>query len=352
LKSSDILRAWGKILAGRIPSLSVEITRECPLSCPGCYAYGANHLGVAQGLRNLKDSRGDELVEGILRLVDRYRPLHLSLVGGEPLVRYREITALLPSLEQRGIHTQVVTSAVRPIPEEWRGARKLNIVVSIDGLRPEHDARRAPATYDRILRHIRGHRITVHCTITRGMTATAGYLREFVESWRSRDEVKKIWMSIFTPQLGEENPESLPHDVRARVLDELLSLKGEYPCLELPDGLLESYRFPPADPRKCIFSRTTRTISADLSKEITPCQLGGTPDCRQCGCIAAAALQAVGRHRLWLGIRVGWIYETSCAVGRRIDTLRQALAECPEVSGERQPEIPDHKMLLADCSEN
>lgn len=325
VRTSDILCAWRRILAGRLPSLSVEITRECPLSCPGCYAYGANHLGPAGRLENLQDLRGRELVDGILRLVDRYRPLHLSLVGGEPLVRYREITTLLPFLEQRGIHTQVVTSAVRPIPEEWRAARRLNIVVSIDGLWPEHDARRTPATYDRILRHIRGHRITVHCTITRQMTARAGYLGEFVEFWSSRAEVQKIWMSLFTPQLGEKSLEILPPNVRERVIEELCALKSAYSSLELPDGLLESYRHPPADPGSCIFSRTTRTISADLESAITPCQLGGKPDCRQCGCIASAALEAVGRHRLWPGMRVVSIYEASCAFGRRIDSLRRAM---------------------------
>ena len=31
---------------------------------------------------------------------------------------------------------------------------RLEIVVSIDGLQPEHDVRRAPATYDRIVKHI------------------------------------------------------------------------------------------------------------------------------------------------------------------------------------------------------
>jgi hypothetical protein len=36
----EIMSAWGKILGGKAPMLSIEITRECPLSCPGCYAYG------------------------------------------------------------------------------------------------------------------------------------------------------------------------------------------------------------------------------------------------------------------------------------------------------------------------
>jgi hypothetical protein len=35
---------WGRVLAGYAPALSIEITRECPLQCPGCYAYGEDHL--------------------------------------------------------------------------------------------------------------------------------------------------------------------------------------------------------------------------------------------------------------------------------------------------------------------
>ena len=49
----------------------------------------------------------------------------------------------------------------------------LNIVVSIDGLQPEHDQRRKPATYARILESIRGHQVTVHCTITGQMMKRA-----------------------------------------------------------------------------------------------------------------------------------------------------------------------------------
>ncbi len=45
MKTSEILRAWCKILKGERPSLSIEITRECPLRCPGCYAYDDAHLG-------------------------------------------------------------------------------------------------------------------------------------------------------------------------------------------------------------------------------------------------------------------------------------------------------------------
>ena len=95
-----IVRAWGKILAGYQPNVSIEITRECPLTCPGCYAYGDNHLGGTLTLRELNDRKGQDLVDGVLSIVRRYKPLHVSLVGGEPLVRYRELDTLLPRLAQ------------------------------------------------------------------------------------------------------------------------------------------------------------------------------------------------------------------------------------------------------------
>jgi hypothetical protein len=46
-----VMQAWGRILSGRRPNLSVEITRECPLRCPGCYAFGDHHLGSDVTLR-------------------------------------------------------------------------------------------------------------------------------------------------------------------------------------------------------------------------------------------------------------------------------------------------------------
>src|SRR6186997_1804982 len=93
--SGRLLTAWGRILTGHHPLLSIEITRECPLTCPGCYAYGGDHLGGGVTLRELRDFKGDELVSGMLSLIDRHRPLHVSIVGGEPLVRYRELNQIL-----------------------------------------------------------------------------------------------------------------------------------------------------------------------------------------------------------------------------------------------------------------
>lgn len=319
-----IIRAWGKILTGRRPNLSIEITRECPLRCPGCYAYGDEHLGGGQTLRNLSDRKGQPLIDGILDVVDRLKPLHLSLVGGEPLVRYRELDVLLPQLAERGIYVQVVTSAVRPIPPSWAAIRRLQICVSIDGLQPEHDARRTPATYDRILKHIEGHHITVHCTVTRQQTARHGYIEEFVRTWSDNPNVRSIWLSLYTPQVDEESPERLMPDDRRRVVGTLRDLRERYPKLQMQRQLLDAYLEPPASPGECIFARTTECLSADLTTRITPCQFGGAPDCANCGCMASAGLAAVGRHRLGGIIPIDALFNGSIRVGEVIRSLRTA----------------------------
>jgi MoaA/NifB/PqqE/SkfB family radical SAM enzyme len=319
-----IISAWGRILTGDIPAMSIEITRECPLHCPGCYAYGDNHLGGEVTLRQVRDFKGQELIDGVLSLVDRHRPLHLSIVGGEPLVRFRELDILLPILAQRGVYTQLVTSAVREIPRHWHGLRRFSIVVSIDGLQPEHDVRRAPATYDRILRHIAGHKITVHCTATRQLTARPGYFDEFLAFWSARTEVEKIWISLYTPQIGEISDERLRPSDRERAVADLLALRVRYPKLALPKGLIEVYANPPDSPDECVFARTTRVISADLTTRVTPCQFGGAPDCSNCGCIASAGLAAVARHRLFGFIPVGSIFNNSFKLGQRVKRLRPA----------------------------
>jgi MoaA/NifB/PqqE/SkfB family radical SAM enzyme len=319
---NGIIPAWGRILQGYTPALSIEITRECPLHCPGCYAYGDDHLGGAMTLREVRDLKGDALVEGVLALVDRHRPLHISIVGGEPLVRYKELSQLLPRLAARGIHVQVVTSAVRQIPLEWASLPHFSIVVSIDGLQPEHDARRTPATYERILQHIVGHRITVHCTVTRQQINRAGYLEEFLRTWSDQPETRKIWISLYTPQRGEISDERLRPADRARAIAELRALRVQFPKLEAPNGLIDVYANPPQSPAECIFARTTTTVSADLQTRITPCQFGGSPDCSNCGCIASAGLAAVARHRLFGFVPVGRIFTGSVKIGERVRRRR------------------------------
>ncbi len=316
MKKSEVVHAWATILSGRSPSLSIEITKECPLRCPGCYAFDAAHLGGTAQLRELSDFKGEELVSKVLALIDERKPLHVSIVGGDPLVRYRELELLIPEIERRGVHTQVVTSAFRVVPSEWKRFKKLNVVVSIDGLQPEHDERRKPATYERILKNISGARVTIHCTITSQIVDRPGYLDEFLAFWSRRPEIAKVWFSIFTPQIGATDVEILTAAQRVAVIAELRQLRVKYPVLDMPDAVIDEIASPPKNPDECIFARTTETISADLTTQITPCQFGGNPDCQQCGCIASMGLAAVGHHKVLGNLTAGRIFMASDQVGK------------------------------------
>ena len=319
-----IIRAWGRILAGHQPSLSIEITRECPLTCPGCYAYGSDHLGGDITLRELQDFKGQQLIDAMFTLLDKHKPLHVSIVGGEPLVRFRELSEILPRMADQGIYTQVVTSAVRPIPIEWATLRRLQLVVSIDGLQPEHDARRKPATYDRILKHIEGHDIRVHCTVTRQQVRRDGYLEEFTQFWSANPAVSQVWFSLYTPQVGEISAERLTKADREKVVADIFAIRSKYPKVRAPKGMLDAFARPPQSPDDCIFAKTTACVSANFEKPITPCQFGGNPDCTNCGCIASAALAAVGRHTLPGGIRVGALFDASFQIGNRVREVRDS----------------------------
>jgi len=331
LRVKPVLQTWGRTLRGRVPSLSIEITKECPLRCPGCYAYEDAHLGTTN-LRSLSDFKGQELIARVLDVMDRYKPLHLSIVGGDPLVRYRELEILLPQLVKRA-HVQVVTSAFRPIPLSWAALPNLQLSVSIDGLQPEHDARRKPATYDRILRNIEGHHIAVHCTITSAMVKRSGYIPKFVAFWSANPAVEKLWMSIFTPQRGAANVECLNADERKSVVQTLLQLRHDETKLDMPEGMIKEFLSPPVSPDRCIFAQTTRTLSADFTTRVEPCQFGGDPDCSRCGCMASMGLAAVGNKKLVGSLTAGDIFWTSNAIGRYVHRGENRLRQLVKRTG-------------------
>lgn len=321
-RKRSVLKAWGGILVGRPPILSIEITRECPLDCPGCYAYGDAHLGGAVTLRELSDLRGDVLVEGILDLVRRHKPLDVSLVGGEPLVRRKELSQLLPLLAERGVTAMVVTSGVIAIPKEWMRIPGVRVAVSVDGLPEHHDVRRKPATYERILRNIEGCRVDLSWVITQVMMERPGYLEEYLAFWSVRPEVNRIGMNIYTPQIGERSAEMLTPGARRELVRQIRGLKQRYPKFWMTDGVAKAFGDPPSSPDECTFSKLSVNYSADLETQVQPCVFGGNPDCSQCGCGVTALLHHVGSLKVAGPLRASHLMNSSIAIGRFINRLR------------------------------
>ena len=322
LTPRELLSAWGRILTGRVPMLSIEITRECPLTCPGCYAYGDTHLGGGITLSELSDRRGNELVDGVLQLVRQHKPLHVTLVGGEPMVRHRELSRILPALSAMNVFTLVVTSGVISIPAEWMKLRRVRVAISIDGLPEHHDVRRKPATYQRILENIEGREVNIHWVITRPMLERTGYLEEYVAFWSTRPEVNRIWVSVYTPQVGERSDEMLTPQDRESLARQLPPLALRYRKLLFTEGLAQAFLRPPKNPADCVFAKMSANYSADLQTRVEPCVFGGTPDCTQCGCAISTGLHWVRDVKLAGPVKVDHFTAGSLKVGRAMNRLR------------------------------
>lgn len=302
--------------------LSIEITRECPLHCPGCYAYGEDHLGGGVTLRELSDLRGDALVEGVLDLVRKHEPLQLSLVGGEPLIRHRELSRILPELSRMGIYTLVVTSAVLPVPRSWNALPGVRIAVSIDGLRDDHDKRRHPATYDKILENISGRRVDISWVVTGPMMRRPDYLEEYLAFWTAKPEVDRVWLNLYTPQVDEWSEETLSPEDRRNLVAALPELKRRFPQLLMTEGIAGAFGMPPASPDECTFAKMSVNYSADLKTRIEPCFYGGQPDCSQCGCAVTAGLHWVGQMPLLGPLRVQHVMNGSMMFGSVVNRMR------------------------------
>jgi MoaA/NifB/PqqE/SkfB family radical SAM enzyme len=224
---------------------------------------------------------------------------------------------------------------------------RLNLTVSVDGLQPEHDIRRKPSTYERILKNIAGQRASIHCTVTAQMLQRSTYIEEFLQFWTPRPEAKRVWFSVFTPQVGDALPEMLSPEQRSWLVQELLRLQKLYPKLDMQPAIIREYAQPPASPRECIFARTTATVSADLKTRVTPCQFGGTPDCAQCGCIASMGLAALGHMKLVPGLSLGTIMRASAAVGEVAERIRSRKEATGVPQCEDSPEVIESSDLMA-----
>lgn len=300
--------------------LSIEVTRECPLRCPGCYAYGETHLGESGiTLKSVSDFRGDNLVNKVIGLVDEHQPLQVSLVGGEPLVRHRELSRIIPELGRRDIYTLVVTSAVIPIPEQWAKFPNLTIAVSVDGNPEDHDIRRKPATYERILKNIKGHKVNIHWTVVRKNIEEPGYMDRYLDFWNSQPEVHKIWVSVYTPQLDEESAERLTPHNRQQLSSYFNSVAGRYSKLTMHKGLMDAFIEPPTSPSTCLFSKLSVNYTADLKTRVEPCVFGGQPNCAECGCSMSMGMHWLGEYKVAGPLRARHLINGSLAIGRTMN---------------------------------
>lgn len=96
-------------------------------------------------------------------------------------------------------------------------------------------------------------------------------MEEYVAFWKARAEVAHIWVSLYSPQVGEDSGERLTPQDRQRVAKELPQLGRWYPKLLLPEGMGRAFANPPRSPEECLFSKMSMNCFADLRTHIEPC---------------------------------------------------------------------------------
>ncbi len=246
-----------------------DLTDACPLRCGHCYFYarpaGQGALPPAVYLARLEKLRAAHELSTALWL------------GGEPLLQPELLlaaTAVFP-------RNAVVTSGLLPIPREL----KAGVLVSIDGLEPEHDRLRGRGTYRRVLRRLgelRGRPFALQLTLT---ALTLGAL-DGLERLKEETGCSGVLVGFFTGR--EPSPFAIGAAARSRAVDRLLELAASVPGLLLnPPASLELLRRRGALAAACAYRRGDLAFDVRLERKL-PCAYGGAADCRTCGCAVLA----------------------------------------------------------------
>src|SRR6202043_1018732 len=141
--------------------------------------------------------------------------------------------------------------------------------------------------------------------------------------WNERPEVNRIWVSLYTPQIGEQSAEILSPGDRELVARQLPALTKKFPKLLLPSGIAAAFLASPSSPSDCLFSKISVNLSADLETRVEPCVFGGAPDCSQCGCAASSGLHWIRSVKVAGPLRVGHFVGTSVGIGTLLNRARR-----------------------------
>jgi len=164
---------------------------------------------------------------------------------------------LIPLLLSRGIHVQVVTSAFRTMgPDLGESTAPARSRIH-RWLQPEHDVRRAPATYDRILKNIVEQRITVHCTVTGQMMKRQD---TWPNSWSSdaapgdrEGLVQPVHSSGWRSHAG-----NLEFRGTCAGHADMVELRKQHPKLDMPEAVIRQFASPPHRPQDCVLRSRLR----------------------------------------------------------------------------------------------
>ncbi len=161
------------------------------------------------------------------------------------------------------------------------------------------------------------------------MLKRPGYLEEYLTFWSGRAEVNRIWVSLYSPQVGEQSPERLKPEEREFLGRRLHALTVRYPKLLMNEGIAASLIRPPRNPDECLFAKMSANFSADLQSRVEPCVFGGTPDCSQCGCAISSGLHWIRTLKVAGPLKIDHFIAGSIGVGLMMNRIRARSIRLP-----------------------
>ena len=180
-----------------------------------------------------------------------------------------------------------------------------------------------PPRHDRILKNIAGQRVTIHCTVTGQMMKRPGYLAEFLEFWTPRPEIKKVWFSLFTPQIGDQLPEILTAEERARAITEMTQLRRIYQKLDAPDAVIRQSGFAAPKPRGSVSLRLRLRRCQQISRQkLRLASSEAIQTVRRADASPQWAWLPLPRTNWEALLPVGSIFKASLRIGQRTENFR------------------------------
>ncbi len=138
--------------------------------------------------------------------------------------------------------------------------------------------------------------------------------------------MNRIWVSLYSPQTGEQSDEMLMPDDRRTLARELLPLRKIYLKLLINEGIAQAFVHPPRDPQECLFAKMSTNYSADLRTRVEPCVFGGTPDCTQCGCAISSGLHSMRTVKVAGPLKMDHLIRSSIGIGLLANRFRRRFA--------------------------
>lgn len=213
--------ALGPAVPGALPGhllLQWHITERCNLRCAHCYQEDvAGQEPDWEGLLDVARQFRD-LVAEVSRRRERPATAHVTVTGGEPLVR-ADCLALLRHLSAEGWSLAVLSNGTlvdRALARELAALRLGFVQVSVEGGRQTHERIRGPGTFAQAVRGLRELvRLGVPTMIS--FTARADNYREFpqVAALGRRLGVGRVWADRMIPLgRGEADQVLTPEQTR------------------------------------------------------------------------------------------------------------------------------------------